>query len=91
MELERLNKELCNARETLGSQTEAMTKIESENKLLKRAITIQNQQKEQLTEENRQVKQMAEQVLERLKRAEQTNYALRVHLQRNWLPYPEQT
>ncbi|OQR89490.1 hypothetical protein THRCLA_22681 [Thraustotheca clavata] len=62
-------------------QARELEKIQGENKILRRAVAIQNQQKEETSQENAVLKQLAHQAADHIKRLEQTNYALRVHLQ----------
>ncbi|EEY58127.1 uncharacterized protein PITG_00742 [Phytophthora infestans T30-4] len=67
--------------ERVAAQASDAARLQGENKLLKRAVAIQNQQKEEVQNENNALKQLATQAAEHMKRLEQANYTLRVHLQ----------
>ncbi|ETV97493.1 hypothetical protein H310_09418 [Aphanomyces invadans] len=79
-EMQEMRIALDRLRETCMGQAKEFEKIQAENKILRRAVTIQNQQKEEATQENAALKQLAVQAADHIKRLEQTNYALRVHL-----------
>ncbi|POM61119.1 hypothetical protein PHPALM_2723 [Phytophthora palmivora] len=80
-EFQRLGHELQHTQERVAQQANDVARLQSENKLLKRAVAIQNQQKEEVQNENNALKQLATQAAEHMKRLEQANYTLRVHLQ----------
>lgn len=80
-EFQRCRQELGAAHERLQQQDREVERLHGENKLLKRAITIQNQQKEEALHESAMLKGLAAQAAEHMKRLEQANYTLRVHLQ----------
>lgn len=80
-ELQRCRQELGAAHERLQQQDREVERLQGENRLLKRAITIQNQQKEEAQHESAVLKGLAAQAAEHIKRLEQANYTLRVHLQ----------
>ncbi|KAG7379618.1 hypothetical protein PHYPSEUDO_008345 [Phytophthora pseudosyringae] len=80
-EFQRLGQELQHTQERAAHQANDVARLQSENKLLKRAVAIQNQQKEEVQGENNALKQLATQAAEHMKRLEQANYTLRVHLQ----------
>ncbi|EEY68714.1 uncharacterized protein PITG_21906 [Phytophthora infestans T30-4] len=71
----------CRLWERVDAQASDAARLQGENKLLKRAVAIQNQQKEEVQNENNALKQLATQAAEHMKRLEQANYTLRVHLQ----------
>lgn len=56
-------------------------KLNAENKILRKAVTIQNGQKEGALREIAHWKNSTEQANLHIKKVEQSNYALRVHLQ----------
>lgn len=80
-EFQRCRQELGAAHERLQHQDRELERLQGENRLLKRAITIQNQQKEEAQHESAMLKGLASQAAEHIKRLEQANYTLRVHLQ----------
>ncbi|RHX98068.1 hypothetical protein DYB37_004009 [Aphanomyces astaci] len=79
-DMQEMRVEFDRLREMCMGQAKEFEKIQAENKILRRAVTIQNQQKEEATQENVALKQLAHQAADHIKRLEQTNYALRVHL-----------
>lgn len=81
VEFQRLRQELMAMHERLQHQDKDAERLNGENRLLKRAITIQNQQKEEAQQESNMLKGLATQAAEHIKRLEQANYTLRVHLQ----------
>ncbi|RMX67463.1 hypothetical protein DD238_001294 [Peronospora effusa] len=83
LDFQRLAHELQSTQNQVTCQTNEMVRLEGENRLLKRAVAIQNQQKEEVLQENKTLKQLATQAAEHMKRLEQANYTLRVHLQAN--------
>lgn len=80
-DFQRLGQELQHTQERAVHQANDVARLQGENKLLKRAVAIQNQQKEEVQQENNALKQLATQAAEHMKRLEQANYTLRVHLQ----------
>ncbi|KAE9025881.1 hypothetical protein PR003_g9118 [Phytophthora rubi] len=80
-EFQRLGQELQHTQERVAQQASDVARLQGENKLLKRAVGIQNQQKEEVQHENNALKQLATQAAEHMRRLEQANYTLRVHLQ----------
>ncbi|KAL4165289.1 hypothetical protein KRP22_004018 [Phytophthora ramorum] len=80
-EFQRLGQQLQHTQERVAAQASDVARLHGENKLLKRAVAIQNQQKEEVQHENSALKQLATQAAEHMKRLEQANYTLRVHLQ----------
>jgi predicted RNase H-like nuclease (RuvC/YqgF family) len=81
VEFQRLGQELGHTQERMAQQANEVNRLQGENRLLKRAVAIQNQQKEEVQNENHALKQLATQTAEHMKRLEQANYTLRVHLQ----------
>ena len=81
VECQRLGQELQSTQERVIYQANEVSRVQGENKVLKRAVAIQNQQKEKVQEENKALKQLVTQAAEHIKRLEQANYTLRVHLQ----------
>ncbi|KAF1318501.1 hypothetical protein FI667_g13900, partial [Globisporangium splendens] len=81
VEFQQCRHELARVHESTQSKDKEIERLHSENKLLKRAITIQNQQKEECQQENVVLRNLATQAAEHIKRLEQSNYALSVHLQ----------
>ncbi|KAH9127864.1 hypothetical protein AeMF1_001904 [Aphanomyces euteiches] len=84
-DIQNMHAEYDRLREMTMAQAKELEKVHGENKILRRAVAIQNQQKEEATQENTMLKQLTHQAAEHIKRLEQTNYALRVHLQTNFL------
>ncbi len=80
-EMNQYKHQMAHLQERQFQHEKEMERLLSENKLLKRAVTIQNQQKEECQQENTMLKNLTTQAAEHIKRLEQTNYALRVHLQ----------
>lgn len=80
-DFQRLGQELQHTQQRGAQQANDVARLQGENKLLKRAVAIQNQQKEEVQQENNALKQLATQAAEHMKRLEQANYTLRVHLQ----------
>ncbi|KAG6576374.1 uncharacterized protein IUM83_09024 [Phytophthora cinnamomi] len=80
-DFQRLGQELQLAQQRAAQQAGDVARLQGENKLLKRAVAIQNQQKEDVARENDALKLLATQAAEHMKRLEQANYTLRVHLQ----------
>lgn len=64
-----------------AQQAGEVARLQGENKLLKRAVNIQNEQNQAMEQENTALKQLATQAAEHIRRLEQANYTLRVHLQ----------
>jgi hypothetical protein len=81
VEYQQFRQEAARMQEHIQAQDRDVQRLQSENKLLKRAITIQNQQKEECLQENAVLKTLATQAADHIKKLEQNNYALRVHLQ----------
>ncbi|KAK1944764.1 hypothetical protein P3T76_003297 [Phytophthora citrophthora] len=81
VEFQRLGQEFQHTQERVNQQNSDMVRLQGENKLLKRAVAIQNQQKEEVQQENNALKQLATQAADHIKKLEQANYTLRVHLQ----------
>uniref|UniRef100_K3XAW0 Uncharacterized protein n=1 Tax=Globisporangium ultimum (strain ATCC 200006 / CBS 805.95 / DAOM BR144) TaxID=431595 RepID=K3XAW0_GLOUD len=81
VEFQQCRHELAQVHASTQSRDKEIERLQSENKLLKRAITIQNQQKEECQQENAVLRNLATQAAEHIKRLEQSNYALSVHLQ----------
>lgn len=81
LELQSCRRELQQALGAAQAKDKDVERLAGENKLLKRAITIQNQQKEECQQENAVLRNLATQAAEHIKRLEQSNYALSVHLQ----------
>jgi DNA repair exonuclease SbcCD ATPase subunit len=81
VEFQSCRRELQQLHEATHAKDKDAERLNSENKLLKRAITIQNQQKEECQQENAVLRNLATQAAEHIKRLEQSNYALSVHLQ----------
>ena len=82
-EIEMLSRDLYHRKQSETSYKQEMEKLNAENRLLKRAITIQNQKKEEAVHEASALKNLLQQAVDHIKRTEQANYALRVHLQTN--------
>ncbi|TDH68121.1 hypothetical protein CCR75_005424 [Bremia lactucae] len=80
-EFQRLGQELEHSQERVAYQANDIVRLQSENKVLKRAVAIQNQQKEEVLSENNALKELATQAAEHMRRLEQANFTLRVHLQ----------
>lgn len=80
-EFQNCRHELLQLHVSTESKDKDLERLNGENKLLKRAITIQNQQKEECQQENTMLRNLATQAAEHIKRLEQSNYALSVHLQ----------
>ncbi|KAG7401513.1 hypothetical protein PHYBOEH_000571 [Phytophthora boehmeriae] len=81
VDFQRLRQELQHSHERGNHQDRELERLHGENKLLKRAIAIQNQQKDECQQENNALKQLATQAADHIKKLEQANYTLRVHLQ----------
>ncbi|TYZ62450.1 hypothetical protein PybrP1_005571 [[Pythium] brassicae (nom. inval.)] len=81
MELQSCRRELQQARGAAHATARDLERLAGENKLLKRAITIQSQQKDECQQENAVLRNLATQAAEHIKRLEASNYALSVHLQ----------
>ncbi|RLN74562.1 hypothetical protein BBJ28_00020851 [Nothophytophthora sp. Chile5] len=80
-EFQRGRQELMQTHERLHHQSKDVERLQGENKLLKRAIAIQSQQKDEVQQENAALRNLTTQAAEHIKRLEQANYTLRVHLQ----------
>ncbi|CAH0478361.1 unnamed protein product [Peronospora belbahrii] len=81
VEFQQLGQELQQTQDRMMHQANELMRLQGENKLLKRAVAIQNQQKDEVQQENKTLKQLTTQAAEHIKRLEQANYTLRVHLQ----------
>ncbi|DBA01125.1 TPA: hypothetical protein N0F65_001753 [Lagenidium giganteum] len=81
VEFQNMRQEMQQLVQRLHAQEKDSERLQGENKILKRAVAIQNQRKEECLQENAVLKQLTSQAAEHIKRLEQSNYALRVHLQ----------
>nr|CCA26138.1 conserved hypothetical protein [Albugo laibachii Nc14] len=82
-DMQKLKPEVSKWREHALQIEKRSERYQQENKLLKRAITIQAQQKDECQRENQVLKQLTAQAAEHIKRLEQSNYALRIHLEKS--------
>lgn len=80
LELQICRRELQHALGAVHAKDRDVERLAGENRLLKRAITIQSQQKDECQQENAVLRTLATQAAEHIKRLEQSNYALSVHL-----------
>ncbi|KAI9914537.1 hypothetical protein PsorP6_007847 [Peronosclerospora sorghi] len=80
-QVQQLHHEVHETHARVTHQERELVRLQGENKLLKRAVAIQKQQKDDVERENHALKHLAAQAADHMKRLEQANYTLRVHLQ----------
>lgn len=80
-ELSRLKSEHDSALATVSTLTSRSTKLDNENKILKRAVAIQQERQNQMQSELEQARRVNGEASERIRRLEQMNLTLQYQLQ----------
>jgi len=81
-----LHSENVSLKQQLQQFQNELMKLQEENKILKKAVHLQNSKSKELEKSFNCQQQSLSQAAEHIKRLEQTNYALRVHLEANSTP-----